>query len=507
MKVVKSLLFASAAGMATIPGTQAADAPAQARPQEYVRICGLYGQGFFYIPGTDTCLKIGGFIRLQPEYNAGTGGIVVGSQQVAPQGRFTRDLTNNINYRMRGVMSWDARQQTEYGTLRTYLRAGWENTTPGATGGGTTATAFWDRAFIQFAGFTVGRSQSFFDVFSFSGTMSYLTVRTAADSFATGQNLWAYTAQFGNGLSGTISLEDPATTEFGTVDLTCAPFFPLNAAPAPDSAFALNGNPCAAPTAFGFRVPDIVANVRIDQAWGWAGISAVVHDASGAYWLTPNNVNNGHPADKLGWGVALGAAFNIGTMGDMLGFQVAYARGSSGQLTNSSWWQLYRNSNRLGIAYLADAVFGPTGSEVELTRVWHVNAAYQHFWSTKWRTSWYFGFVGVDYNDNATTLICANRAAGIPLFPAAQPAGFNCNPDFSFYQAGSRTQWNPVPQLDIGLEILYTKLNTAFKGPANFVANGSRPACINAAPGNGGCSVDDQGVWSAMFRWQRNFYP
>ena len=94
---------------------------------------------------------------------------------------------------------------------------------------------------------------------------------------------------------------------------------------------------------------------------------------------------------------------------------------------------------------------------------------------------------------------------GIPLFPAAQPLGFNCNPDFSFYQVGSRTQWNPVPQLDIGLDIVYTKLNTAFKGPANFAANGSRPACTNAAPGNGGCSVEDQGVLSAMFRWQRNF--
>jgi hypothetical protein len=269
----------------------------------------------------------------------------------------------------------------------------------------------------------------------------------------------------------------------------------------------LNGNPCGVPTAFGFRVPDIVANVRIDQPWGWAGISAVLHDSSGAYWLTPNNVNNGHPADKFGWGVGLGAAFNIGTMGDLVGFQVAFSNGSSGQLTNSSWWQLYKNSNQLGVAYLADAVFGPPGSEVELTRVWHINVGYQHFWSTRWRTSWFGGYVGVDYNDTATNLICANRVAGIPLFSAAQPASFNCNPDFSFYQIGSRTQWNPVPQLDIGLEILYTKLNTAFKGPANFVANGSRPACTNADPGNGGCSVDDQGVWSVLFRWQRNFFP
>jgi hypothetical protein len=31
--------------------------PSQAQPVEYVRICSLYGAGFFYIPGTDTCMN------------------------------------------------------------------------------------------------------------------------------------------------------------------------------------------------------------------------------------------------------------------------------------------------------------------------------------------------------------------------------------------------------------------------------------------------------------------
>ena len=160
---------------------------------------------------------------------------------------------------------------------------------------------------------------------------------------------------------------------------------------------------------------------------------------------------------------------------------------------------------------------GPLGTEVQLTRAWNIGAAYQHFWNRKWRTSWYGGYVVVDYNQTATNLICAPGTIGAGSFfapaasvrprPAASTRGFNCNPDFSFYQVGSRTQWNPVPQLDIGLDIMYTKLNTAFKGVANLAANGSRPACFNDLPGNPGCSVDDQGVWSAMFRWQRNFFP
>ena len=291
MKMVKSLLLGTAAGLVAVAGAQAADMPVKAAPVQYVKICSLYGDGFYYIPGTDTCLKMGGYLRVQAEYNMGGGGVLVGDSAggEAPQGRFTRDLTNDINYRVRGVISWDVRQQTEYGTLRTYIRFGAENTTPLATGGGTTVTPFWDRAFIQFAGFTVGRSQSFFDLFTYGGAYSYHNVRVSGDTGASGQNLWAYTAQFGNGFSGTLSLEDPATRRAGTLDVT-APFFNQGAI-ANDNGLSIN------PT-FGFRVPDIIANLRLDQAWGFVGISAALHDASGAYYATPNLVNNGHPEDS-----------------------------------------------------------------------------------------------------------------------------------------------------------------------------------------------------------------
>ena len=45
---------------------------------QYVKICSLYGDGFYYIPGTDTCLKMGGYLRVQAEYNMGGGGVPVG---------------------------------------------------------------------------------------------------------------------------------------------------------------------------------------------------------------------------------------------------------------------------------------------------------------------------------------------------------------------------------------------------------------------------------------------
>ena len=71
MTMIKSLILGSAAGLLAIGGAQAADLPVKAKAVEYVKICSLYGAGFYYIPGTDTCIKIGGAIRLDTAFNGG----------------------------------------------------------------------------------------------------------------------------------------------------------------------------------------------------------------------------------------------------------------------------------------------------------------------------------------------------------------------------------------------------------------------------------------------------
>src|SRR5258708_14727636 len=73
MKTIKSLVLGSAAALLAMSGAQAADLPVKAKAIEYVRICSLYGAGFFYIPGTDTCIKLGGYLRVDTTFNgAGT---------------------------------------------------------------------------------------------------------------------------------------------------------------------------------------------------------------------------------------------------------------------------------------------------------------------------------------------------------------------------------------------------------------------------------------------------
>ena len=133
MKMVKSLLLGSAAGLVAMTGAQAADLPVKAKPVQYVKICSLYGVGFYYIPGTDMCLKVGGWARFEVGYGY--------------NGSFTNEMynnnvnnrtTNDNNWRVKGIASFDARSQTEYGTVRSYITLGVSTNVNGAS---TCATA------------------------------------------------------------------------------------------------------------------------------------------------------------------------------------------------------------------------------------------------------------------------------------------------------------------------------------------------------------------------------
>ncbi|MPZ59521.1 MAG: porin, partial [Rhizobiales bacterium] len=389
------LLLGSAASLAMMSVASAADLPmaAKAPAVQYVKICTLYGAGFYYIPGTDTCLKIGGYIRTQVESNSAGGGIAVGSNN-SSQGRQTRTDTNDIQYRNRAVVTFDARTQGEYGTLRSYYVVGWEATTPTGTAAGTTANAYWDRAFIQFAGFTVGKAQSFFDIYTFGGSRSYLNVRTSGDTGASGLMLWAYTAQFGGGFSATLSLEDPRGHNLaGVIDInsgaTLENFF--TGAASRDNGLANN-------LGTGFQVPDIVGNLRYDQRWGFIGVSAALHQVAGGYYTAAagcafaNTTACGHPEDEWGYALGIGAQLNVpGMPGDTVGAMFRYSKGAVGySISAGAGGWLLVSGNTVGVAGAYDAIFGnpsnPGGGKLHLTEAWSANAHYEHVWTPTLKT-------------------------------------------------------------------------------------------------------------------------
>src|SRR5207302_8434328 len=135
MKVFKSLLLGSAAGLLTVAGAQAADLPTRkAAPVNYVRICDAYGAGFFYIPGTDTCLKVGGLALFEargfdPSFSIvgplfyGNGAQHLGAGFVPTPTEFSNARSRDaIDFAALGRVELDARTQSPWGTLRSFVR-------------------------------------------------------------------------------------------------------------------------------------------------------------------------------------------------------------------------------------------------------------------------------------------------------------------------------------------------------------------------------------------------
>src|SRR5262249_19209117 len=188
MTLTKHLLLGSAAGLVAVSGTQAADLPVKAKPVEYVKICTLYGEGFFYIPGTDICLKIGGYVRANYRWNA-TGG---GQPHYTAGGGAQDRSVSPYSTQHRASFNFDSRSQTAYGTLRTYVAVNVDNQDQNSVSVNPT------RAFIQWAGFTFGHTKSFTDVPGTPGDDSFKSLfqnQHIRDTGATRPNQLPYTRQ------------------------------------------------------------------------------------------------------------------------------------------------------------------------------------------------------------------------------------------------------------------------------------------------------------------------
>src|SRR6476660_10521708 len=127
MITARTLILSSAAGLMALSGAQAADLPFKAKAVEYVRICSLYGAGFFYIPGTDTCIKIGGYLRADVTFNGGAHGAPAWNGDLGQQNRYADYFTS----RSRMALTIDTRTATEYGVVRTFGQTDLQFTTLG----------------------------------------------------------------------------------------------------------------------------------------------------------------------------------------------------------------------------------------------------------------------------------------------------------------------------------------------------------------------------------------
>jgi hypothetical protein len=527
MKMVKSLILGSAAALVAMSGAQAADLPVKAKAVEYVRICSLYGAGFFYIPGTDTCIKLGGYLRVDTTFNG----------SIYDQPAWSGDLGQGNRYRdyfaarSRMALTVDTRTATEYGVVRTFGQADFQFTTQGnntvnpanftASPAAGTNTGLLNQpgegyvaveyVFIQFAGFTFGKSSSAYATpwNGYPGNNSSFLL--GGHDTVTGVNNIQYTAQFGNGVSGTIGLDDPTV---------------FNRTVVSNLAVGI-GSTGALPNAYGgVQAPDVVGNIRVDQAWGLFQISGAAHMVNGSYNIlntvaapagavgvagaSPNALSeiSGHPETK--WGGSVMAALQIKNIptgaGDDIKIDASYAKGDTKNVISTSSaspsFAMFGNTSRagayqsVGFGATTDAVYLPTifggDGSLHLTTAYGVRGAFNHNWDPYWSTSLFGSYSAVRYDGTAKAQFCAVYTPG-----KAVSADFVCNPDYNVSQLGLVTRWTPVKNLTFSAEVMWFHLDQNFAGAATLGVAAPKPTTVY--------EYKDQDTVSFNVRAQRNF--
>jgi hypothetical protein len=496
MKLVKSLLLGSAAGFAVVAGAQAADLPTRkAVAVDYVKTCTTYGVGYWNIPGTDMCLRISGYLQADYLY-------------LEPS---RRDF-DATGFRGRGRLNFDIRNDTEYGLLRAFIRGEFRRNTGTFVSGGQTGialsssgsatsfgtaptdTALLHLGYLQFGGLSAGRVQSFYDFWANDGIATTLLgvsdTKTQAIAY-TFSNLFGMT-----GWSATIAMEDPQERRFlVNPNLVFGNTLPVGFSnPAGFGTVAGATLPLALGPA-GTRAPDGVANLRVDQAWGAAQLSAAVHDIEAANLFRPVGVPTSRPFQEAegeaGWAVQGGVQFKLPMIaaGDSLWLQAAYADGALAY-THSGLGTQFRSFGSIRLAD-AEAIIDPLTGNIKKTESWSVSGNFLHYWTPSLRSNIFGAYSEIDYARGASVFAFAPATGQVVNFGFA---------DKRISEAGANLIWSPVKNLDIGVEAIYR--NVDFKGRVPVTV---APLAPGAALDPRFNNVKSQDFWEARLRIERDF--
>jgi len=425
MKLKNALMLGGTALVAVSSSALAADLPSRkAAPVEYVKVCDVYGSGFFFIPGTDTCLKVGGYVRVDFDHRpvrndtVMNGNGVIGADTAQP-GLGTAQTT--VGFYNRAAIELDARTQTAWGTVQTVMRLR-QSTGNGfidRLGNGTSPSL--EAAFVRFAGFTFGQAAQ---PFSFMSPWAYNTHYWTG--WPNGVRQLAYTATFGGGLSATVALTDSHSYSGVSTSGRNASF--LLPAANPDPMNPTNG------------AAVVVGNVRYDQAWGSLQVMAAMQ-AGGRVAGGNTAVQVGDPEtgnNRNGTAIGVGAAFNLPMI----------AAGDRIELTAVAHNRLINfvsdpTLNTPSAAAYGSAPLGGPAFNFAAGQGWQVGAQFRHFWTATLRSQLYTSYVQHRANE---------RAAGTNTqINAADTARGNA------WTLGHALIWTPARGFDIGLEINYIR--------------------------------------------------
>ena len=417
MTLTKILLLGSAAALVAVASASAADLPSKkAAPTQYVKICDAAGAGYFYIPGSDTCLKVGGYVELDWVYRQTKDSYSVpGFASLVTKSGASR---SNNSPSIDTEIQLEAVTKTSYGDLHTAI--GFEASPgDGSPSGNSSNGAYLDYAFIEWAGLTAGKHESFFHniggLYSGYATPDYKT------------NLLAYTASFGGGFSATLSLEDSNTASVQGFGAYLPPF-----------AHVLAGS------ANGVRAPDVILALRVKQGWGEASLIGGLHQTNyntGAFF--------GRDKSYSGYGIMGYVSINLPMLaaGDSISFQAAYEKGAArfiGGLGGSYNGLQNASADVFGIFGLSGASSG-----------YSLLGDFKHNWTPTVSTE-----IESSYVDTKI------------------PSTFGVNgQDFAYGYSqlaiGQVTKWTPVKGLEFGVDTAYYSTRYKLTGTQAWVWPGS----------------------------------
>ncbi len=465
MKLVKSLLLGSAAGLMAVTGSMAADLPSRkAAPVDYVRVCsGGAGHTGFIVPGSDNCLMISG--RVRADYQ-------IGNRYSNADDSYGIVASSRLNL--------DYRTQTSIGTVRAYVRFNMNNTTGrssffyGANNTRQTNTgntfARLDQAYVQFGlgnGFvTAGRAPSFFDYY---GLDFFWNFGGISGTQGTEANLLAYTANFGGGLTATLGIEDRGVNDLAT-----------NALPGRVDAL---GAPLAAVANTqllyqGRAYPDLVGNLRLAQGWGTAQLGVAVRNVA----VTNYNIAAPVTGSKTGFALLGGVTINLPSIGPSSAFvfEGVYARGMMNYLGLGS-------SARVGYANVAVADYATNVATraARLGEGYSLLAALRAQWTPTLRQHIFAGYTNVSYGSLGAAPAVVGALPGLTSL-----AGLR---SFSKFEIGTNFQYTMAPGLNLGVEVVYQNVDPR----GSFTYTNSK----NVA----GLVSGSQSAVEGRFRIQRDF--
>jgi hypothetical protein len=256
------------------------------------------------------------------------------------------------------------------------------------------------------------------------------------------------------------------------------------------------------------HAPDIVGNIRVDQAWGLFQISAAAHEVSGSYNIlntagapagavalpgaAPTTLSeiSGHPDSK--WGGAVMGALQIKNIptgaGDDIKVDASYAVGATKYVIATSGsspsFAMFSGTGAagayqsVGLGATTDAVYVPPGiggsdGQLKLTKSWGIRGAFNHNWDPYWSTSLFGSYSSVRYDGTVGDLNTAKGqyCAAFAIGHAGQGVTYTCDPNFNVSQLGAVTRWTPVKNLTFSAEVQWFHLDQKMgAGPATGVA-------------------------------------